>query len=231
MAFTSRPLSRNDRGAHQNYKRKFTISVHAIERYRERVDEEFKHRDDQDLGNMLDEKLQHPESKQTVRDAKAPEEVTQLYEIVMRTGSNYFVVMRNDTAVTVLDPSMVKTNFAEGTYKVAMNTPFTSDALRQIQAAGPRRLTPQEQAIARGDLPPPKKSEVALPANGAAPALSPLEAAGIAHARALRKCREVDIALERAKREVERLGAEKLAAQTECHDAHAKLTALVEASE
>lgn len=231
MAFTSRPLSRNDRGQYSNYRRKYTISVHAIERYRERVDEEFKHRDDQDLGNMLDEKLQHPESKQTIRDTKAPEEVTQLFEIVMRTGSNYFVVMRNDTAVTVLDPSMVKTNFTEGTWKPALNTPFTGDTLKKVQAAGPRRLTPHEQAIARGDLPVPKKTaEVTLSAHGTAPALSPLEAAGIAHARALRRCREVDIALEQAKREVERLEADKLTAQAERDAAHAKLTELVESA-
>jgi hypothetical protein len=229
MAFTSRPLSRNDRGQHSNYRRKFTISVHAVERYRERVDEEFRHRDDQDLGNMLDEKLQHPESKQTVRDTKAPEEVTQLFEIVMRTGSNYFVVMRNDTAVTVLDPSMVKTNFIEGTWKPALNTPFSGDALKKIQATGPRRLTSQAQAIARVDSAvPPKTAEIALPVHGAAPEYSPLELAGITHARALKRCREVDLALERAKREVERLEADKLTAKAEHEAAHAKLTELVE---
>jgi len=232
MAFTSRPMSRTDRGQHQTYRRKFTISAHAIERYRERVDVEFQARDDQDLGNMLDEKLQHPESKQTIRDPKAPEEITQLFEIVMRTGSNYFVVMRNDTAVTVLDPSMVKTNFAEGTWKAALNTPFTGDALKKIQAAGPRRLTQVEQAIARGNVPPPAKTvEIALPTRGTAPAFSPLELAGMANARALRRCREVDVALERAKREVERLEADKLTAQTERDAAQVKLNELVEASE
>lgn len=229
MAFTSRPMSRTDRGQHQTYRRKFTISAHAIERYRERVDVEFRARDDQDLGNMLDEKLQHPESKQTIRDPKAPEEITQLYEIVMRTGSNYYVVMRNDTAVTVLDPSMVKTNFAEGTWKSALNTPFTGNALKKIQAAGPRRLTQVEQAVARGDILPPSK-EITLPTHGTTPTFSPLELAGMANARALKRCRDVEVALERAKREVERLEVEKLTAQTAREEAQAKLNELVEAS-
>lgn len=233
MAFTSRPLSRNDRGAPTNYRRKYTISVHAIERYRERVDVEDRHRDDQDLGNMLDERMQHPESKQTIRDPRAPEEITQLFEIVTRTGQSYFVLVRNDTAVTVLDPSMVQNNFAEGTWKQALNTPFTNEALkksmRDIQANGAKKLTTTEQAIARGDLPPPssKTAEIALPAQGAAPAFSPLELAGMDHARALRRCRDVDVALERAKREVERLEADKLTAQAERDAAQAKLNDLV----
>jgi len=222
MAFTSRPISRNDRGQGSTYRRKYTISVHAVERYRERVDEEFRHRDDQDLGNMLDEKLQHPESTQTVRDPRAPEEVTQLFEIVMRTGSNYYVVMRNDTAITVLDPSMVKINFKEGTWKQALNTPFANDALKKtmhdIQVNGAKKPTPIEQA----------KAEIALPVADAAPAFSPLELAGLTHARSLRRCREVDVALERAKREVERLEADKLTAQTECETARLTLFKLAE---
>lgn len=232
MAFTARPLSRNDRGAPTNYRRKYTISAHAIERYRERVDVEDRHRDDQDLGNMLDERMQHPESKQTIRDPRAPEEITQLFEIVTRTGQSYFVLVRNDTAVTVLDPSMVQNNFAEGTWKQALNTPFTNDALkktvRDIQQNGGKKLTTTEQAIARGDLPAPPSKEIALPAHGAAPAFSPLELAGIEHARALKRCRDVDVALERAKREVERLEADKVTANAEREAANAKLTELVE---
>jgi len=232
MTFTSRPMSRNDRGQNNGYRRKYTISVHAIERYRERVDEEFRHRDDDDLGNMLDQKLQHPESKQTVRDPRAPSELTELFEIVMRTGSNYYVVMRNGTAITVLDPSMAQTNFAEGQWKPVLHTPFANDKLKKmatdIQLAGPRKLTPQERAIARGDLPAPSKAEIALPVHGNAPEFSPLELAGMAHARALRKCREVDVALERAKRDVERLEAERLTAQTECETARLTMFKLAE---
>lgn len=234
MAFTSRPLSRNDRGAPTNYRRKFTISAHAIERYRERVDVEDRHRDDQDLGNMLDERMQHPESKQTIRDPRAPEEITQLFEIVTRTGQSYFVLVRNDTAVTVLDPSMVQNNFAEGTWKQALNTPFANDVLkktmRDIQANGAKKLTSTDQAILRGDVPPPapKTAEIALPVHGSAPVHSPLELAGIAHARALRRCRETEIALERAKRDVERLETELAAAQADRDAAQTHLTELVE---
>lgn len=231
MAFTSRPLSRNDRGAPTNYRRKFTISAHAIERYRERVDVEDRHRDDQDLGNMLDERMQHPESKQTIRDPRAPEEITQLFEIVTRTGQSYFVLVRNDTAVTVLDPSMVQNNFAEGTWKQALNTPFTNDALkktmRDIQQNGGKKLTSTDQAILRGDLPAPPSKEIALPAHGTAPAFSPLELAGIEHARALKRCRETEIALERAKRDVERLETELAAAQADRDAAQTHLTELV----
>jgi len=86
MAFTSRPLSRNDRGAPQNYRRKFTISAHAVERYRERVDVEFQARDDQDLGNMLDEKLQHPErAKREVERLEAEKLTAQTEREVAQT--------------------------------------------------------------------------------------------------------------------------------------------------
>jgi hypothetical protein len=197
--------SRNDR-APNDYKRKFTISAHALERFRERVDEEFRSRPDLDLGNLLDERLRHAERQYTVRDPRAPEEITYLYAIATRRGDSFYVVVRNETAVTVLDPDMAQKNF-QGTWTSTMNTPFTADSLRDvakaIQSAPKIKLTPRDQAVLRGDLPPlPSTPEVALPAHGAAPEFTPLELAGLRHARALKNYRECELAVERAKRAV-----------------------------
>ena len=241
MTFTSRPMSRTDRGQHATYRRKFNITHHAIERYRERVDEEHRHRDDQDLGNMLDQKLQHPESKQTFRDTKAPDDVTQLFEIVMRTGSNYFVVMRDATAVTVLDPSMVNINFAEGQWKQALNTPFASDKVKKLAheiqcAPKTAKLTPIDEAVLRGAVPLKIESvertdEIALPAHGAGPALSPIEQAGLDYARALKRHSEADQALQRAKRAVADAEAAREETNQQREAALSRLNALVERSD
>lgn len=233
MAFTSRPLSRNDRGQN-NYQRKYNISVHALERFRERVDEEFRYRDDIDLGNLLDEKLKHPESKHTVRDPRAPEEVTQLYEIVMRSGANYYVVMRNETAITVLDPDMAQRNFAES-WKPTLNTPFNNDtlkkALHDVQVAGRVKLTPIDEAVLRGDVPPKMESvEVALPAHGSGIELTPLERAGLEHARALRRKHEAQLAVDVARRGLAEAERALLDADAACEKARLALFETVEST-
>lgn len=238
--YTSRPLSRNDRGSN-NYQRKFNISVHALERFRERVDEEFRYRDDVDLGNLLDEKLKHPENKYTVRDPRAPEEVTQLFEIMLRRSGPYYVVVRNETAVTVLDPDMAQRNFAES-WKPTLNTPF-SDKLNAVsvklaksedvkktlkelqQQPSAFQPTPTDEAILRGDLQPsaPSTAEVYQP--------TPLEAAGAEYARTLKRCRDAEQAVERAKREVEEREAALQEAREQRDAAQQKLTTLAEGSE
>jgi hypothetical protein len=101
---------------------------------------------------------------------------------------------------------MAQKNF-QGTWTSTMNTPFTADSLRDvakaIQSAPKIKLTPRDQAVLRGDLPPlPSTPEVALPAHGAAPEFTPLELAGLRHARALKNYRECELAVERAKRAV-----------------------------
>lgn len=171
--------SRNDR-APNHYKRKFSISRHAIERFRERVDEEFVARSDGDLGNLLDEKLCHPEAQFQVHDHRAPDSLTQLYGISTRRSGTFFVVVRDDTAVTVLDEDMAKKNFAEN-WKPTMNTPFVDlrKKIKPVVSVRPTQPMPvaAPAMIADGDV----------------------AAAGARYALALKEQRACLLALERAK--------------------------------
>lgn len=184
--------SRNDR-APNNHQRKFTISVHALERFRERVDEEFRSRSDLDLGNLLDEKLRHPAQRHTVRDPRAPEEITELYAIETRRNGTFYVVVRHATAVTVLDPTMAQHNFQESWAQI-MNVPFNTTSLRGVLNAiqsTPPKIT-RDELVRRGDL---------LPASppGSGADLTTLEQAGLDYARALRRCREAEQLVDRTK--------------------------------
>jgi hypothetical protein len=106
-----------------NHKRKYNISAHALARFRERVDDEFRHRDDQDLMNLLDEKLRATEKTWDVRDPRAPGEITKLYAISTRKVGTFYAVVRHDTAVTVLDEDMAVKNF-NGQWEPILNLPF-----------------------------------------------------------------------------------------------------------
>ncbi len=226
-----RSISRSDR-PQSSYQRKFTISLHALERFRERVDEEFRHRNDNDLGNLLDEKMRHPQQQYTVRDPRAPEDITQLLEIVMRQTGMFYVVVRHATAITVLDPDMAKRNFAD-TWKTTLNTPFNNESLKQVMrdvqtAPAPAlKLTAVDKTML-GHVGPAPCAEIVLPLHSTAPEFSPLELAGFTYARAMRHCREKEQALERAKREVAKLEVETQEAAAARDAAHAALTALVE---
>jgi hypothetical protein len=91
---------------------------------------------------------------------------------------------------------MVKSNFEMANWKSTMNSPFTRESLQAVQATPPRKLTPTDEAIMRGDLAPPKPATPAL----TTPAPSPLEAAGAAYAIALRAKRDAKLAFEEAQR-------------------------------
>jgi hypothetical protein len=115
---------RNSR-APTNYKRKYNVSKHALDRFRERVDDEFRHRDDNDLMNLLDDKLRNAEQTWDVRDPRAPKEVTKLYAISTRKAGKFYAVVRDETAVTVLDEEMAANNFA-GQWKPILSLPFAA---------------------------------------------------------------------------------------------------------
>lgn len=196
--------SRNDR-APMTYKRRFVISRHAIERFRERVDEEFASRSDHDLGNLLDEKLRHPEVQYQVHDPRAPEALTQLYGITTRRSGTFFAVVREDTAVTVLDEDMAKRNFAEH-WKPTLNTPFADlRAKIDVPVAKPSKPVLDVTAIPKPPVPVPSDDAVA--------------AAGARYALALKEQRVHALALERAR-----------ATLAEAEAALEKATAAVEAA-
>ena len=93
------------------YVRKHNISHHALERFRERVEEDVKCRSNHDISNLLDEKICQATQVYTVRDPRAPEAITKLHAIELRSGT-YYAVVREGTAVTVLDETMVKDNYS-----------------------------------------------------------------------------------------------------------------------
>lgn len=126
-------MSRNSRAPTPRRRLTYRISLHALQRFRERVDDEYASRDDDDLINLFDEKLRFAEKKHDVRDPRAPGEVTTLYELSTRKAGTFYAVVRQDTAVTVLDEDMVKSNFAEQ-FKPILHLPFAG--LKDLKLPG-----------------------------------------------------------------------------------------------
>lgn len=217
--------ARSDR-APNNYQRKFDIREHAIERFRERVDEEYRCRSDHDLGNVLDEKLKQAMRRFSVDDPRAPGKLTILVEIETRTNT-FYVVTRGIAAITVLDPSMAKTNFAVWT-PLDERGNFVAD----VQATPPRlSFTPIDQARLRGDVLPalPPTSEIALPSYGSAPEFTLLEKAGLAHARALKRHKDCELAVTRTKQTLVKAEADLEEAKTALATAATELLEAVDA--
>lgn len=203
--------------AHQapapRYVRKFVVTHHALERFRERVEEDVKCRSNNDVSNLLDEKVCQAKAPYTVRDPRAPDQLTELYEIELRSGT-YYAVVRSKTIVTVLDENMVRNNY-ELSYASPINAPF-ADKLRDMQVAlQPRKLTPKEQMIAAGALPPP------APASP-----SPLEVAGSEYALAEKNYADCERAVLAAKDMLERAEAALVEANVRRTDLRVKMIAL-----
>lgn len=217
-----RTISRTDRTP-RNYERKFRISQHALDRFRERVDAEFIHRDDQDLGNMLDEKMRHSQERHQVVDPRAPDAATYLYTIEMRTRGTFYTVVRDDTAITVLDPDMARRNFPAVWKPMSINTPFK--ALANLTLPVRQMMSALEEAATS-----PYQNVAPLPAPTLVPP-DPLADAGIRHARALKRRRECQLALEAAHADAKRtIDAAELAlgdASDECQQAENELNAAI----
>lgn len=184
--------SRLSRVPPRHHKRQLTISLHAVERFRERVDEEFRHRDNEDLSNLLDERLRHSEFSTHVRDPRAPDEITTLRSVACRDATLYAVI-RSATVVTVLEEEMARNNFGQPPAKNPVpNTPFA--VLRDLKIA-----------------PTPPAAAAVVPEPAATPPIpaDPLAEAGVAYAMARRHrhtCAEnvtaLNAALERANEEL-----------------------------
>lgn len=225
--------SRTARIPPRHHKRAYTISKHAVDRFRERVDEEFRHREDEDLSNLLDARVKHAESSYEVRDPRAPDEITNLRSVACRHAT-YWAVVRGSTVVTVLDEEMAKNNF-NGQWATVLNTPFT--ALRNLKlpttAKPPPALTPvlvkmegknpvvQNQAeIAEA------KTDVAARVADASEELDPLVEAGVAYARARKRkhaCGELVVKL---RAELQRAEEELQAAALDVNESHRRLVDL-----
>ena len=89
----------------------FRVSDHALERFRERVEEEFAHRGNDDLADLLNSRLRAPVLARDVVDPRVPESVTTLYLFECRNGARQVAVVRDGCVVTVLDDWMARNNY------------------------------------------------------------------------------------------------------------------------
>jgi len=89
----------------------FRVSDHALERFRERVEEEFTHRGNDDLADLLNSRLRAAVLVRDVIDPRVPESVTTLYLFECRTGARQVAVVRDGCVVTVLDDWMARNNY------------------------------------------------------------------------------------------------------------------------
>lgn len=108
---------------------RYHITIHALERFRERVDEEMQSRPDRDLSLLLDERLRHAIDTGNctdIVDVASEGEDTKVVLIENRNGARSYVVMRPApdakpptlSAVTVLTAEMGEVNFATGRWYV-----------------------------------------------------------------------------------------------------------------
>ena len=162
-----------------SYKRRYRISSHARDRFRERVDaEDLGYRSDDDVMNLLDNRVSHAAHQFRVCDPRKPAAVTTLFEVPCIDGL-YYAVERENTVVTLLDAQMARNNFGEQ-WTPVINNPF--EKLRDLKIA----------IAAKPSV------SAALPATAspASPVVDPLESArdAYARARALQHAREEVVA-------------------------------------
>ena len=170
---------------------------HAVERFRERVDEEFTARSDNDLKNLLDDRIQHAERMVKVIDHKDGGTLKHVFYIQNRNGKTNLAVVVIDQSrvgrcVTVLDENMFDQNI--------LNKSWTLPAEKLENR-------PFESLSVVTTVPNPSSS---TPSFTPGPTQRDLEAAAIRHANALRKetmlARHIlglEDALAEAKRELE----------------------------
>lgn len=150
------------------YQRTLIITKHAIERFRERVDEEFTSRSDGDLGNLLDERVKHSEDRTVVTDLAECDQPTIVHAISNRNGKRYYAIVRDMSVITVLDEHMLELNFSSGRWKKGgFNTPFAAAAktLRGLVAEEPAEKSVIEATKKKGNGEPPAPDIASLGAS------------------------------------------------------------------
>jgi hypothetical protein len=142
----------------QNLKKKprpgLRVSEHAMLRFRERVEEEFLHRSDDDLADLLNDRIRAAVLSCEVVDPRDPGTPTTLHLFETRTGARLVAVVRDKTVVTVLDDWMARNNYPgweEGKVKLPSSAPLSSplgDKIRGLSIvpsiASPLALEPGE---------------------------------------------------------------------------------------
>lgn len=221
--------SRTARVPPRHHKRTYTISKHAVDRFRERVDEEFRHREDEDLSNLLDTRVKHAESSYEVRDPRAPDEITTLRSVACRHAT-YWAVVRASTVVTVLDEEMAKNNF-NGQWATVLNTPFA--ALRDLKLPPVVVKMEGKNAVVKNGAEI-DQAKAALAARSAAeltPLPDPLESIGVAYARARKRAHMTVQRVAVLRAELECAEVEVREAAHEVEEIHRRLLELAEGAQ
>jgi hypothetical protein len=211
--------SRTARVPTRFHKRRLTISDHAIERFRERVDEEFRHRNDNDLGNLLDERLSYAEFNYQVHDPRAPEAITTIRSVACRHAT-YFAVVRDETVITVLDEEMAHNNFDPWTpVLITTQGPKLLAAPRLPALPSP----PQPQALPAAEPSADKPAEIAEAVEAPLTDDELLAEAGIAYARARKQQRACEGVVAAIKADLDRATEALLEAELAVDDTHRRL--------
>lgn len=102
----------------------YRVTDHALERFRERVEEEFTHRSNDDLADLLNERINNAVRSGRVTDPRAPDQPTALYQFECRTGVCLVAVVRGQNVITVLDDWMARSNYPgwDGSPTASMGT-------------------------------------------------------------------------------------------------------------
>lgn len=197
--------SRTARVPPRHHKRHYTISKHALERFRERVDEQFRHRDDEDLSNLLDERVHHAESTYEVRDPRAPDDITTLRTVACRDAT-YYAVVRGSTVVTLLDEDMARNNF-NGQWAPVLNAPFMVLRDLKLPPALPPTTPPAPPALSTPSTQP----------------VDPLAEAGVAYAHARRRKHECAETVSALRAELDRATEALRQAEDDVKETHQRL--------
>lgn len=163
--------------------RSFRVADHAMERFRERVDEEFIYRGNDDLADLLNTRLRNAALVRDVTDPRSPKAVTTLYLFECRTGARQVAVVRDNCVVTVLEEWMARNNYPgwDDTTPGRLGTLGTTPLGTKLRALAPVLPAP----------PPPPPSQPQLPAESLALAVDCRELAA-----KIRALREQKVALE-----------------------------------
>lgn len=142
----------------------FRVSDHAMERFRERVEEEFVHRNHDDLSDLLNARLRSAVLVRDVIDPRVPDLVTTLYMFETRAGTRQVAVVRESCVITVLDDWMARNNYPgwdDEPIATLGATPL-GDKLRAIALAPAPVLAPASVLAPTSAAPPPTDEYLVL---------------------------------------------------------------------
>jgi hypothetical protein len=198
------------------YQRKFRITSHAIERFRERVDEEFKSLGDAAAGNLLDERIRFGSEERYIdhsNEGRYAAETSIAYKLENRNGSSCYAIVRDNVVMTVLSPEMVDANRRSGLWTDAPD-PLDGREVGVTPAMSRPLLTAEDAVTAAGTV----AVTVAMPLPQSTPSAVAIREAGARYAMAMRAEREAMRAEREAIAARDAAGIEVEAAERALHE-------------